>query len=156
MSKLKALKQKDSEACGPTVIKIAADYFNLPISFKKIEKFSLYKKRQGLSNLELVETLKKLNLKVKTKSTATWNDLMKYNKKDAVIIVSWMLDGYIGHFSAVERVTKDHIFLADPNVGKIIKFPKIVFLRLWFDYDDLWFPKTNKDIQLRWLAVVGK
>ena len=156
MPKITVLKQPNAEACGPTAIKMTADYFKLPMSLKNIEEISLYKKRHGLTNKNLVETFQALNLKTKTKAQSSWNDLRKFNDKNSVIIVSWMLKGYLGHFSVVEKVTKDHIFLADPDAGKIIKLPRLVFMRLWFDYDDLWYPKTARDIQLRWLVVVKK
>ena len=64
--------------------------------------------------------------------------------------------GYIGHFSVVEKVSKDSIILADPHDGKDVKMKKIVFMRLWMDYDDLWYPSKNTDIQLRWMCVVTK
>lgn len=66
-----------------------------------------------------------------------------------------MLKGYIGHFSVLNHVTKTHIFVADPNVGRIVKMPKLVFLRLWLHYDELWYPIKNTDIQLRWMAIVS-
>jgi hypothetical protein len=56
-------------------------------------------------------------------------------------------------------VTKDHIFLAEPDTGKIIKLQKIIFMRLWLDYEldeESWWPGENTDIQLRWMVVVGK
>ena len=67
-----------------------------------------------------------------------------------------MLHGYIGHVSVLDKVTKDHIFLADSGVGKIIKLPKATFLRLWFDCDEVGHTKKNIDTQLRWMVVVKK
>ena len=67
-----------------------------------------------------------------------------------------MMLGYMGHFSVVEKVNKDFIELADPHTGKITKMKKIMFMRLWMDYDDMWYPIKNTDIQLRWMCVVSK
>ncbi len=156
MPKLKVLKQKDSEACGPACIKMIADYFELPISLNQIGKISEYKKRGGLSNKDLVETFRKLGLEVRTRKNAKWSDLKKYNTPHNVIVVSWMMSGYIGHFSLLEKATASHIYLADPAKGKITKLVKIIFLRLWLDYDDKWFPVRNADIQLRWMAIVSR
>ena len=153
--KIKPIKQKDSNACGPTSIKMVTDYFNMKISQKEINNLSKYKELDGMSNNDLVNTLKKLNLNVKHKNNVTWEELQSLNTTENVLIVSWMLKGYIGHFSVVEKVTKDAIFLADPVEGKIIKLNKILFMRLWLDYDDMWWPEKNTDIQLRWLAVVS-
>ena len=154
--KVKVLKQRDSEACGPTCIRMTTNYFGLRWSAKHIALVSKYKQRGGLSNEEYTAALKKLGLQVRAREQATWNDLQKYNKKDTIITVSWMLKGYIGHFSILDHATKTHIFLAEPEAGKIIKLPKLVFLRLWFDYHELWYPLKNSDIQLRWMAIVSR
>src|SRR3989338_3211359 len=97
--KIPPIKQKDDSACGPASIKMTADYFGLPISLKEIEKVSQYKKKEGLSNKDLINTLVKFGLGVKEKPKADWADLLKHNTPQNVIIVSWMLKGYIGHFS---------------------------------------------------------
>lgn len=148
------LKQKDSSACGPTCMKMAIDAFGLPYTLKHIEKVSEYKKKHGLSNKDLIEVLRQLGMHVQPKAHATWADLKRYSNAKNVIIVSWMMKGYIGHFSVVQKVDKKNIYLADPFKGKIIKMDKVIFHRLWMDYDDMWFPKKNTDIQLRWMAVV--
>lgn len=154
--KVKVLKQRDSIACGPACIRMITKHFGLTFGVKKIASVSKYKKRGGLSNVQFVDALKTLHLKVVVKTGATWKDLKKYNNNDSIIVLSWMLKGFIGHFSILDKVTKTHIFLADPEVGRIVKLPKLVFLRLWLDYDELWYPLKNTDIQLRWMAVVTK
>jgi len=153
--KITPLKQRDESDCGPTSIHMATQYFNLPYSFEQIANISQYKKKDGLSNQDLVETLKKLELVVRQKANATWRDLMRSNIPDKVIIVSWMKFGYMGHFSIVEKVDKDFIELADSLEGKIITMEKILFMRLWIDYDDMWYPSKNTDIQLRWMCVIS-
>lgn len=154
--KIKPIKQRDSNACGPTSIEMVTRYFNLPYSVKQISDVSKYKQREGLSNLELVETLEKLGFQVRTKFNSLWDDLKTYNTKENVIILSWMFKGYIGHFSVLQKVHKEHIYIADPHDGKTVKMNKIVFMRLWFDYDEMWYPEKNTDIQLRWMAIVSK
>ncbi len=154
--KLKVIKQRDSIACGPTCIKMACNFFGLDISASQIAALTKYRKREGLTNTQLVTALSGLGFKVREKSGAAWSDLKKYNTKNSVVIVSWMYKGYIGHFSILDGVTKTHIKLADPEIGTIRQMPKMAFMRLWHDYDDLWFPAKNTDIQLRWLAVVSK
>jgi ABC-type bacteriocin/lantibiotic exporter with double-glycine peptidase domain len=154
--KITPFKQRDDSACGPTSIQMVSEYFGLSCSFKQIASVSQYKKKDGLSNEDLVETLKELGLAVRAKANATWADLLRFNTPDRVIVVSWMKFGYIGHFSVVERVGKNFIELADPHDGKIVRMEKIIFLRLWMDYDDMWYPQKNTDIQLRWMCVVSK
>lgn len=154
--KIKVLKQRDASACGPTVIKMSTDYFGLNFSQKKINEVSRYKELDGMSNEDIVKTLEILGLSAQEKKGTSWEELIQLNTEKNVLIVSWMLKGYIGHVSVVEKVTKDAIFLAEPTEGRIIKMNKVIFMRLWFDYDDMWWPEKNSDIQMRWIAVVSK
>lgn len=154
--KITPIKQSDESACGPTSIKMAADYLGLEVSMDHIATVSKYVKKDGLSNQDLVDTVKKIGLSVRSKANAKWADLRQANSEKNVIIVSWMKYGYMGHFSVVDTVEKDHIILADPENGKMEKMEKIIFMRLWMDYDDMWYPSKNTDIQLRWMCVVSK
>jgi len=148
------LIQPDDTACGPTCIQMATDYFGMNLSFKEIAKISQYKKKDGLSNPDLVETFEKLGLKATQKSNCKWSDLRRFLKSNKVVIVSWMKKGYLGHFSVVKDLGRDYIEIIDPEEG-VVKMEKIIFLRLWLDYDDMWYPEKNTDIQLRWLCAVS-
>lgn len=154
--KIHPLKQRDESACGPTTIEMVLKYFNIKHSYKEITTVSNYKAEEGLSNTDIVNTLKKFDLNVKEKTNTRWSDLVRYNTKNNVIILSWMLDGYIGHVGVLEKIAKNHIYIADPHTGTIKKIQKIVFMRLWMDYDDMWYPAKNTDIQLRWMCIVSK
>lgn len=154
--KISPIKQRDASACGPASIQMVLTYFKLPNSFKRIAEISQYKKRDGLSNKDLVEALRAFDLTVREKTNATWTDLVRLNTPKKVIIVSWMKFGYIGHFSVVEKVDKMHITLVDPENGKHSRMKGNIFMRLWMDYDDMWYPRKNSDIQLRWMCVVSK
>jgi ABC-type bacteriocin/lantibiotic exporter with double-glycine peptidase domain len=154
--KITPFKQRDESDCGPSNIYMAAHYFGLPYSFEHIAKISNYKKKNGLTNDDLLTTLKKLDFLAHAKANATWAYLARFHTPDTVVIVSWMKFGYMGHFSVVEQVGKDFIELADPEDGKIVKMEKIIFMRLWMDYDHKWYPIKNTDIQLRWMCVIEK
>lgn len=157
--KIKPIKQRDASACGPTCIEMTLKYFDVPHTVRQIAELTDYKK-DGVSNLDIVKTIKQYGLKTKTQKNTSWEALQKYNTDDAVIIVSWMLDGYIGHVSVVDQITDTYIILAEPTTGKHLKIEKIKFLRLWWDYEgqgrDIWYPETKADVQLRWMAVVRK
>lgn len=104
--------------------------------------------------------LKHYGLKTKVLKNVSWDELTELNTKDSVIILYWMLDGYIGHLSVLEKVCEDHIYLAEPTAGKMLKMGKIKFLRLWLDYEANsrvpMYPESKSDIQLRWMCVVAK
>ncbi|MBN1585014.1 C39 family peptidase [Candidatus Uhrbacteria bacterium] len=155
-TKIKPIRQRDSSACGPTSIKMVANYFHVPISWDRIGKVSDYRRRDGLHNRDLVRTLEKLGFRVRSSINTTWSRLKRNNVTGKVIVVSWMLKGYIGHFSIVDRITDKAVYLADPESGKIIRIDRIIFMRLWLDYDPKWYPVRNTDINLRWMAVISK
>jgi ABC-type bacteriocin/lantibiotic exporter with double-glycine peptidase domain len=152
--KIKPLKQPDDTACGPTSIQMVSEYFDAGYTFPDVAKATKYIEKDGLGDLELVESLSALGFKVRHKINTTWSELMKANNENSVVIVSWMLNGYIGHFSVVDSVDKDSITIAEPEVGKLLTIEKIQFMRLWMGYDDMWYPIKNTDIQLRWMCVV--
>lgn len=111
-------------------------------------------------NKQIVETLQSYGLKTKVSKNTTWEKLLEQNTPDSIIIVSWMLDGYIGHVSVVDKVDQKHIYLAEPTTGTILKIEKLKFLRLWLDYeakDEVpMYPESRSDIQLRWMVAVTK
>jgi ABC-type bacteriocin/lantibiotic exporter with double-glycine peptidase domain len=156
MKKITPIKQRDEIACGPTCIEMAMSYLDCNPGFEKIAKTSRYKKRDGLTNQDLVNTLKELGLTTKESNNNTWEQLTESNNDKSVIILSWMKGGYLGHFSVLEFVGKNHIKIIDPDVGKSVKIEKIEFMRLWMDYDDMWYPEKNTDIQLRWMCAISK
>lgn len=135
---------------------MASNYLNAGYSFSVIAEASQYVKRDGLSDGELVESLETLEFSVRQKDTVRWSDLKKANSDDSVVIVSWMLDGYIGHFSVVDEVTEEAITLAEPTNGRHVTIEKNKFMRLWMGYDNMWYPVKNTDITLRWMCVVKK
>ena len=141
--------------CGPTCIHMISDYFGKQVSYAEILSACHFDPKEGLSNADLVLALSQLGFTVSTRSNTSWDVLRHYNNRPELLVVSWMRDGYVGHFSLVERVTKNHITLNDPEKGQYVRYGKIRFMRLWMDYDDLWYPLINTDITLRWLAIVS-
>jgi ABC-type bacteriocin/lantibiotic exporter with double-glycine peptidase domain len=154
--KFQPLKQRKETDCGPTSIRMIAAYFSVLPASHELARLSHTARADGLSNNNLVVAFRRLGLTADSRYNASWADLIASNTPAHAIVVSWMLDGYIGHFSVVDKVSKTAIFLADPHKGAIIRFPKLVFLRLWFDYDGLWYPRTASDIRLRWMTVVSR
>jgi ABC-type bacteriocin/lantibiotic exporter with double-glycine peptidase domain len=159
-TKITPIKQRDANACGPTSIEMTLKYFSVPHTVSGITKVTNYKKEGGIYNKQLVSVLQHYGLKTKVLKNTSWEQLVELNTKDSVIILSWMLDGYIGHLSVLDKVNKDHVYLAEPTTGKMLKMNKIKFLRLWLDYeakDEVpMYPESKSDIQLRWMCVVSK
>jgi ATP-binding cassette subfamily B protein len=156
MNKIAPIKQPEGDACGPACIQVISNYFGIPLSFHEVIKVSEYDREAGMSNSQLVGALIKLGYKVEATANASWEMLQKENTKDKVTVVSYMLHGYIGHLAIVDEVTDENVKVLDPETGTFTTTEKAIFLRLWFDYDELDYPQKNTDIQLRWMAVVSK
>jgi ABC-type bacteriocin/lantibiotic exporter with double-glycine peptidase domain len=101
--KIKPIKQRDASACGPTCIEMVLNYFKVPHTVSEIARVTNYKKEGGMYNFKLVEVLKHFGLKTKVFKNTKWEDLIEHNNNGSVVVVSWMLDGYIGHLSVVEK-----------------------------------------------------
>lgn len=108
-----------------------------------------------MSNKNLVGIFRKLDFTVIERENSRWNDLRKYNTKNNVIILSWMRNGYIGHFSVLQKASLTHVYIADPVLGRTTRIPRAKFMRLWLDYNDKWYPIKRNDITLRWMAIVS-
>lgn len=154
-SKIQPMKQEHESGCGPTSIKMAASFLGKNLSSEKIEEACDSWKEEGMSNEDLTVALEKLSFKTKASYDSSWENIVSENTDNKVIIVSWMLKGYIGHFSVVDKITEDRIWLAEPESGEIVSMEKIVFLRLWFDYGENWYPEKVTDFKLRWMVVVS-
>lgn len=158
--KITPIKQRDASACGPTCIEMVLTYYQIPHTVKGLAAVTDYKHEGGMDNRQIVSILKHFGLKTSVKKNTTWDELKAANTPDTVIIVSWMLEGYIGHVSVVEKVDDTHIYLAEPTTGNILKIEKLRFLRLWLDYEARtevpMYPESKLDIQLRWMVVVRR
>ena len=158
--KIKPIRQRDASGCGPACIEMVLNYFDIPHTVSKISSVTKYKKGGGLYNTQLIEALKAFGLKTKVHKNTSWDDLATYNRDHVVIVLSWMLAGYVGHLSVLEKIDDKHIYLAEPTQGKIVRIEKIKFLRLWLDYEATgigkWYPEKKSDIQLRWMVIVSK
>ncbi len=152
--KFRPIRQTEPAGCGPACAQMIFEYFGIECSTRSERVLRRRARSEGLSNEDLCRILRTEGLNVKAVADANWGDLRKKNGKHQAIVVSWMLKGYIGHFSLVDKATLTSIRLTDPETGGITSLPRLVFLRLWFDYDDLWYPRVTSDIQLRWMCIV--
>lgn len=154
--RIKPIKQKNSTACGPTCIFMVINSFGDKNTLRDIEKLSNYKKTDGMDDAGIAKVFDMLGYRAEVRKNTSWGDLISLRKSGFQIIVSWMKDGYKGHVSVLSKITDKHIFLADPDVGKIIKIEKIRFMRLWLEYDGHWWPNKVTDINLRTLIKIKK
>ncbi len=152
----------NSGRCGPASLKIILQYYGTDLSEEELAKRTNTKKDSGTSAEDIQKVARELGFKVEIKNEGTLSDVENWINKDVPVIVDWFTvgrDDYPedtisadGHYSVVCGVDDTHIYLQDPEIGKIRKMQRRVFERVWFDFTgDL--IKTNELIIRQFIAI---
>lgn len=115
MSKFPSYKQLDSMDCGPTCLRMVAKYhgksFSLPFLREKcyIDKAGVSLK--GISEAAELIGLRSLAVKI---PTSTKNELPSLREAPLPAILHWNQN----HFVVIYKISKTHVWIADPADGK--------------------------------------
>lgn len=132
-----------SGMCGPASLKIVLSYFGIDKSEEELSSLCNTDKELGITDLDIKRVSEKLGLKVQIQNNSTINDIENWLDKDIPVIVDWFTRGRSeytdsevadGHYSVVSGLDKKHIYLQDPEIGKIRKIKRDDFLSVWFDF----------------------
>lgn len=100
--------------------------------------------RHGTRHVDMMDGLVALGYKnVRCKERIKWGELKRLVDSGADVIVNWLSDLPAGnrpsftdgHYSVAKKVTKDSIFLYDPDADQVIELPKLFFLARFYDYE---------------------
>ena len=150
--KIKPMKQTKSGFCGPVALKMVLDFYGLNYGENYLAEILKTTREKGTDERGFRTGLKKIKLKFVINSGASSEDIKFYLKKKIPVIVDWFSEDE-GHYSAIVAATKNHIFLADPEIGKVRKMDLKTFERVWFDFPGEKIRKPS-DLILRWLMAV--
>lgn len=154
MHKTKPFQQRQG-FCGAASLKIILHFFGINKTEKQIIKLSGSTPSKGVEAEDLVKVAKKFKLKAFIKDKAEIKDIKRYVKKKKIpVIVEWFYEDD-GHFSVVEDIEKENIYLQDPDLGHIRAMSISKFLRLWFSFPGKYM-KNEYDIRLRRMVVIQK
>jgi len=148
MIKLKLFKQSKG-FCGPASLKMVLSFYGIKKSEKELAKLTKTSREKGCSEINLINTAKKLGLKGYIKKNSNINEIKRLNKKNIPIIIDWFSPEQAGHYSIVIGFEKNNILIADPYFGKIKKH-KIK----WFE--ERWFDTPFKKITKKEIIVIKK
>jgi len=137
--------------CGPAALKIVLEFFGKKISETKLAKMAGATAKKGTGVAGLIKTARKLGFEVWSKQNSSLAEAAKFLKLGLPIIIHWFPEDD-GHYSVICGMTKNKIFIADPQFGKIKTISKREFLRRWFDYKI----KSGQPKGRRWLMIVKK
>lgn len=144
MLKLKPFQETlNAGMCGPASLKIVLDYYGVEKSEKELAKLCEYDKDLGVDDKGIKRAAESLGFKVKIKNNSSFKDIAKWLDKKAPVIVNWFTRGRRdysesevadGHYSVVAGLDEKHIYLQDPEIGKIRKIKRNDFMKVWFDF----------------------
>jgi len=148
--------------CAPATLKMLLDYYGVEKSEKELAHLMGTTKDAGTTVEDFVKALKKFGLKAKVKDYATFADIEGYLKKDIPVVVDWFTKGRSddpehftadGHYSIAVGLDKTHIYLQDPEIGRMRKLKRQDFLKVWFDYLGDYL-KSPKQLVIREMIAV--
>lgn len=156
------LAQKKDGWCGPAALSYALRQQGVIISQKKIAKETGTTKANGVNVRELANFAKKQGMKVKTTRNGrspiqTLKMLDSQRKKGNSVVVDYLSGRHPtiedGHYSVLDKVTKDKIKIWDSWTGRKATLVKKNFIKNW---------KTNsatpkvKAVTRRSAMIIGK
>ncbi len=165
-SKIKFLEQTAGLAsCGPVSLQIVLAYFGIEKSEKELIELCGTTHEVGTDHVDLEKAVASLGLQFKKGSwqsaEESWAALNNWvNEKGVPVIVNWFSvfgEKYDGHYSVVYKITKEDVWLANPEFytaeERNQKISWSNFLKIWFDFDGEYMAKPD-DITARWWLVV--
>ena len=129
--------------CGPASLKIVLAYYGTEKSEKELAKLCETKQDLGTDDQAIKKAAESLGFKVKIKNKASFRDVESWLNKNVPVIVNWFTRGRTdytdedvsdGHYSVVSGLDNEHIYLQDPETGRMRKIEKEDFMTVWFDF----------------------
>ena len=129
--------------CGPASLKIVLAYYDVEKSEKELAEVCGVKKDLGTNDKGLKHAAEKLGFKVKIKNKSSFRDIERCLDKKIPAIVNWFTRGRMdyhdasvadGHYSVVAGLDDHHIYLQDPEIGRMRKIKRGDFMTVWFDF----------------------
>jgi ATP-binding cassette subfamily B protein len=116
-------KQSDAMDCGPTCLKMIAEYHGKPYPLQQLRRLCKITK-QGVSVAGIMEAAEEIGLK--TLSTELPLDLL-IRSAPVPCILHW--DKH--HFVVLSAISNSHAMIADPAIGKTIQYDRKLFEAHW-------------------------
>lgn len=154
MLKIKPYRQRRPGFCGPASLKMVLDFFGIKKSESELGRICKTQEESGTRIPGFLRAAKKLDFKISFKDNADFKDINGFLRKNIPVIADWFSTDE-GHYSVVGGLDKKYIYLADPEFGKIVKMPRNVFKRVWFDFPGPYL-KNKKDLIIRRIIVFYK
>ncbi len=141
--------------CGPAALFMVADFYGVKTSEKELAEFSGCTPEKGTSAEGLAAAAKKIGLNATIKNNATLADIRHWvTGKKVPVIVDWFSEDE-GHYSVVVGINNKHIYMQDPELGRMRTMDLDAFRRVWFDFPGAYI-RSPADLILRRMIVINK
>ncbi|HCP08863.1 MAG TPA: hypothetical protein DIT25_03645 [Candidatus Moranbacteria bacterium] len=149
--------------CGPASLKIVLDYYGIEKSEKELAKLCKVDKNLGVDDKDIKKVAEQLGFKVAIKNNSSFKDIERWLDKKVPVIVDWFTKGRQeysesevadGHYSVVAGLDDKHIYLQDPEIGRIRKLKRDDFMRVWFDFEGSYMKPS--ELIIRQIIVIRK
>lgn len=131
--------------CGPASLKMVLRYYGIDRSEAELAQLMGTDAHFGTGAKSLKTEAEKLGLKAEIKDGCTFSDIEKWLDDEVPVIVNWFTSGRNdypedisapdGHYAVVCGLDDAHIYLQDPEIGRMRKMQRAVFEHVWFDFD---------------------
>lgn len=129
--------------CGPASLKIVLDFFGDQKTESELAILCNWNKDYGVDDINIKKAVETLGYQVEIINDSNFKEIEKWLDKKVPVIVNWFTRGRYdypesdvadGHYSVVEGLDDDYIYLQDPEIGGIRKLKKEDFEKVWFDF----------------------
>lgn len=152
MLNVKPYKQRPG-MCGPASLKMVLASFGVKASEARIARLSECAPARGVSARGLITAARRFGMTGLVKDFATLADIRRYvvNRRIPVIVDWFSTDD--GHYSVVVNITRTHIVLQDPEIGRTRTMDLRTFTRVWFDFPGQAL-RSRDDLHIRRMIVI--
>jgi len=129
--------------CGPASLKIVLGFYDEQKTESELATLCDWNESYGVDDVNIKQAAEALGYQVEIINDSNFEEIEKWVEKKVPVIVNWFTRGRYdypesdvadGHYSVVEGLDDDYIYLQDPEIGGIRKLKKEDFLRVWFDF----------------------
>lgn len=154
MTKLLNVKpfRQSSGHCGPACLKIVLEYYGMHKSEKELARLVGSTAAKGVSAEHMARAIKKLNMQAEIKDYSTLTQVASLLKRNIPIIVDWFSQTD-GHYSVVVGLSRENIYIQDPELGYLRTMKRQAFMTLWFDFDGKIITR-KEDMIIRRMIVI--
>lgn len=160
MLPIQPYKETKAGYCGPAALKMVLAYYGVDQPEEKLAQELGTQPGPGTSPEAIVSVAKQYGFEVVVKGNSSFDDIASWLSQEVPVIVDWFSSGVTegetadGHYSVVVGLDDIYIHLQDPELGRLRKFTRADFLRVWFDFPGDFLQSPN-DLVLRQLIAIS-